>query len=165
MRACQPNADVRPRRYARTAWLALLLLIAGAAALRGDISPGAQFRQLGQKLICTCGCQQGLLVCNHLHCSYRRQMKAELQQRIAAGGTGSLILQSFVQEYGAAVLAVPKHHGFELLAWILPWLAAGGGMLMLLLVIGYWSRRPAEAQIPPAALEQVRRELAEDDKS
>ncbi len=145
----------------RFAALGLLLLLVAAAGLRGDTSPH-RFTRLGKQLICVCGCRQGLLVCNDLHCSYRRQMKTELRRRIALGGSDTAIIQSFVQEYGTAVLAVPAHSGFDQLAWTVPWLAAGGGILLLLFVVRFWSQRRPPAPAGSAdALDAVRRELAD----
>ncbi len=160
----QAAARRKLRLPAASLALLLLLLLFASAAMRGGASPVPdRYTRLGQQLICVCGCRQGLLVCNDIHCSYRHKMRQELRRRIALGGSDTAIIQAFVQEYGTAVLAVPAHHGFDRLAWILPWLAAGAGVLLLLLTIHFWSRRrlPAPAAPSSAALDQVRRELAE----
>ncbi len=50
-------------------------------------------------------------------------MLKEMDQRVASGDSDDLILQSFVQEYGEAVLAEPPTHGFNSLAWAIPVIA------------------------------------------
>ena len=47
-------------------------------------------------------------------------MKQFIRARIAAGDTKSEIKAKLVAQFGAAVLAEPPKHGFNLLAWLLP---------------------------------------------
>src|SRR3954470_2603819 len=84
-------------------------------------SAEARFNDLGHKLMCKCGCNQILLECNHVGCSYSTQMRDELTAALTRGGGGQgsstpdsdeLVLQSFVQKYGATVLAAPTTSGF-----------------------------------------------------
>lgn len=130
--------------------LLLLLAAAGSLALRGDADFGARARRLGQQLICTCGCTQGALVCNHVGCPVVTQMRAEIAARAQSRDSDALILQSFVQEYGTQVLAVPTGQGFNLLAWVMPWVALGLGLIAALFFIQRWRTRPAAAAAAPA---------------
>ena len=53
-----------------------------------------------------------------------------ISARIAAGDTKSEIKRKLVAQFGPAVLAEPSKHGFNLLAWVLPFVGArarGGG--------------------------------------
>ncbi len=140
----------RPRVSSKRAAFVLVLLLASGIGLRGD-NNDARFQRLGQKLICMCGCYQGLLVCNHVGCTVVTKMRTELSQRVATKDPDNLILQAFMQEYGSSVVAVPSTHGFNLLAWVMPWVAAALGLAFLLWVIRYWSRhRAAPAAGSPA---------------
>lgn len=147
------------RVRAGQAGLALVALLALAAA-----TPPPRYQRLGAQLICTCGCTQGALVCNHVGCPVVTQMQAEIRQRAASSNSDELVLQSFVQEYGTQVLANPTTQGFNLLAWVMPWVALGVGLLLVLVYVKRW-RRPATA--PVAAdpgqqaliLEQIRAEI------
>ncbi|HEY8056972.1 MAG TPA: cytochrome c-type biogenesis protein CcmH [Terriglobales bacterium] len=143
----------------------LLVLAAGSVALRGDADFGARARRLGQQLICTCGCTQGALVCNHVGCPVVTQMRAEISARAQSTDSDGLILQSFVQEYGTQVLAVPTRQGFNLVAWIMPWVALGLGLIAALFFIQRWRLRPAAAtpspaSVPPPPVEGIRAEIA-----
>ena len=72
-----------------------------------------------------------------------QQMKAFIRQRIAAGATKSQIIDELVgppNNLGPAVLGVPQTHGFDLLAWILPFAGIGVGAAALGGGAWYWSR-------------------------
>ena len=67
----------------------------------------ARYKQLGHQMICTCGCGQVLLECNHVGCTVSTQEEAELRTALDRGDSNNLILQNFVQKYGPTVLAAP----------------------------------------------------------
>jgi cytochrome c-type biogenesis protein CcmH len=113
--------------------------------LQGQSSDRA--KTLGGKLICMCGCNEILTACNHVGCTRSAAMLKEMDQRVASGDSDDLVLQSFVQEYGEAVLAEPPAHGFNSLAWAIPVLASLLGLGLVILVIRNW-RHPA---VPVAA--------------
>jgi cytochrome c-type biogenesis protein CcmH/NrfF len=147
-----------PKRRAQ--WALVVLLLGGGLALRGDTGWTARAQRLGQQLICTCGCTQGVMVCNHVGCPVVTQMRAEVQQRAASKDSDSLILESFVQEYGTQVLANPTKTGFNLLAWVLPWVALGLGLALVLYVVQRWHQRQAPAAAPPADVsDSIRAEI------
>jgi cytochrome c-type biogenesis protein CcmH len=99
-----------------------------------------------------------------------RQMKAYVKRRIAAGATKSRIEQELVDEFGPSVLGVPRKHGFDLLAWVLPL----GGIAVAAVAIGVgawrWSRRretggavpdePVGSKLDPDLERRVDEELA-----
>ena len=47
-------------------------------------------------------------------------MKAYIRKRIAAGWTEQQIKDELVAQLGPGVLGVPGKHGFDLLAWLIP---------------------------------------------
>jgi cytochrome c-type biogenesis protein CcmH len=69
-------------------------------------------------------------------------MLKKIDERIAQGNSDDLIVQSFVQEYGQAVLTEPPHSGFGRVAWWIPALALIGGFVLVLTVISRWRNRP-----------------------
>jgi cytochrome c-type biogenesis protein CcmH len=89
--------------------------------------------------------------------------------RIAAGDTRSEIKRKLVLQFGPAILAEPSKRGFNLLAWVLPFVGIGLGAIVLAALAWRWSRgrgAVAAAAGPPldAALEQrVDEELAKFD--
>lgn len=137
-------------RISRTRLMVALLLLGSALALHGDVGPQARYVRLGQQLICTCGCGQSALTCNHLGCPVVTKMQAEIHQRAASADSDELVLESFVQEYGTQVLANPTTKGFNLVAWVMPWVALGLGLALVLYFVKRWrQRQPAVAAGPP----------------
>ena len=141
---------------------ACLLLI----CLSGASNTSDRYQQLGHhNLICTCGCGQILLECNHVGCTVSTQEEADLRTAIARGDSDQLILQDFVQKYGPTVLAAPPESGFNLVAWIAPGVVFLLAMLVAAVVIRKWRLQsvamPAQVASDPyttAILSKVRRE-------
>ncbi len=50
----------------------------------GDDS--ARFKDLGHRMMCTCGCGQVLLECNHVGCQSSDKMRDQLQAALDKGG-------------------------------------------------------------------------------
>ena len=63
-----------------------------------------------------------------------------ISTRIAAGDTKSEIKRKLVLQFGPAVLAEPSKHGFNLLAWVLPFAGLGLGAVVLGALAWRWSR-------------------------
>ncbi|MGC9291627.1 MAG: cytochrome c-type biogenesis protein [Acidobacteriaceae bacterium] len=117
--------------------LASLLLMATVGA--GDNA--ARFNDLGHRLMCTCGCNQVLLECNHVGCTVSTQMRNELQAALDRGGNDDLILQGFVQKYGPTVLAAPQRSGFGVVAWVTPGAIFVLATLATALLVRHWKQR------------------------
>ena len=131
--------------------LSFLLCFAGALPLLpafGDTQLLDHTHQLGMKVKCMCGgCNDSAGGCYHVGgafsgpCGTALAMLKKIDERIAKGDSDDLIVQSFVQEYGQAVLTEPPHSGFGRVAWWIPALALIGGFALVLSVISRW-RKP-----------------------
>ena len=119
-------------------------------------TPDARFRDLGHRMMCTCGCGQILLECNHVGCKSSDKMRDQLMAAINrsggssdGGGSGAisddLILQGFVQEYGPTVIAAPGATGFNRVAWIMPFLVLALGIAFAVHIVRSWKNRPEPA--------------------
>ena len=97
-----------------------------------------------------------------------RRIEALISARIAAGDSKSEIKDVLVAEYGPSILAAPPKKGFNLLAWLLPFVALFGGGLVLGLLAWRWSHTrepgPPAAQLSPALERRVDEELARYDE-
>jgi cytochrome c-type biogenesis protein CcmH len=131
-----------PRRWLQAAALALLVFV-----LMGAGDDSARFKDLGHRMMCTCGCGQVLLECNHVGCQSSDKMRTQLQAALDKGGSNSddLILQGFVQEYGPTVIAAPTATGFNRVAWIMPFVALALGIAFVVYVVRAWKNRPEPA--------------------
>ena len=154
----------RLRKLAPVVALAAAVIFS-TGMLQGQSSDRAKV--LGAKLICMCNCGQILTACNHVGCTRSSAMLKEMDQRVASGDNDDLILQSFVQEYGEAVLAEPPTHGFNSLAWAIPGVAFALGLGLVIVVIRNWRHPAAPATasgpaISPELLERGRRQADRD---
>src|SRR3954454_22576654 len=95
----------------------------------------ARFRDLGHRLMCVCSCNQILLECNHVGCTYSDRMRGELMASLDKGDSDDLVMQAFVQKYGTAVIAAPTTKGFNRVAWIMPFLALAVGFVLMVWIV------------------------------
>jgi cytochrome c-type biogenesis protein CcmH len=124
-------------------------------------------KTLGHRMVCMCGCKQILAECNHVGCTMSTSMLHKLDAEVASGKSDDLILQAFVQQFGAEVIAEPPAKGFNWLAWIMPFAALGLGFLLVRTLLTRWHQpAPAVPAGPPIAsdvLARIRHESEEDD--
>ncbi len=131
--------------------MALLALFTVSLLLMAAGDTSARFNDLGHRLMCTCGCNQILLECNHVGCTVSDTMRKELAGFLDRGDNDSLVLQNFVQKYGATVIAAPPTAGFGWVAWITPFAVLALATWLVVMVVKKWQRRPAAATSSTAA--------------
>ncbi|MEO6120448.1 MAG: cytochrome c-type biogenesis protein CcmH [Terriglobales bacterium] len=122
------------------------IVLLGAADMR-------RFEKLGHELICTCGCNQILLECNHVGCPASSGMRDELNTAIKKTGDNDAALQTFVVKYGPTVLAAPTTTGFNRVAWIMPFAVFITGIVAVVMVTRVWRQRASV--LASASAEQV----------
>jgi len=151
-------------RYAIVRRVGVLLLAAASLALlmgAGE-SQEARVDYLGHQMMCVCGCNEILLECNHVGCTYSSREIDELKQMVAHGDSDKVIYAAFVKEYGPTVLAAPTTTGFNIVAWIMPFVVFGAGLAIVVFVVRTWKRRIAPRPVagiteaPPEKLGEFR---------
>jgi len=159
------------RMSSRFARVAQALLVAAVICFSlGATDATARFDQIGGKLMCTCGCAQSLLGCDHVGCPNRGGEMDELRTGIANGESEAAILQGFVARYGKTVLAAPTTEGFDLVAWIMPFAIAALALIGTIFLVRHWGKQQpklatAKALSGPAGeamRERIRRETGTD---
>ena len=140
------------------------LTIAFAISLLGASGERARFTDLGHRMMCVCGCNQILLECNHVGCTYSDRMREQLMSAVQKNGSDDEVLQSFVREYGNTVLAAPTGRGFDRLAWIMPFAVFFGGSFTAAMLVRNWKGRPPSLPTDgaPAALDRYREQARKD---
>ena len=125
---------------------------------------------ISKELICQCGCTLTLANCTHGECMSRDSMLTLIEQKLAQGQSETGIIQFFVDQYGEQVLASPPKRGFNLVAWVLPFVAilAGGGVIYIALKKWLWQGRQSPTMATTEADEKdekyqqrLEKELAE----
>ena len=120
----------------------IVVLLFAVFVCLGAGDENARFSALGHKLMCVCSCNQVLLECNHVGCSYSDRMRGELAAALDRADSDDLVLQSFVQKYGPTVLLAPTATGFNRVAWVIPYLALALGLTTVVLIVRAWRTRP-----------------------
>jgi cytochrome c-type biogenesis protein CcmH/NrfF len=123
----------------------------GSLILLGAGDDSARIEKLGHKVICMCGCNQVLLECNHYGCPYLTPEQQELVAAVDKGDSDHGILDAFVAKYGPTVLAAPTTHGFDQVAWIMPYFVLAVGVGGVLWVVRNWHKRAAATQAAAGA--------------
>jgi cytochrome c-type biogenesis protein CcmH/NrfF len=137
MRFRLPPFASNPIFWARMVQTALLCVVTIVMLGAGR----SQFDRVGHQLMCSCGCGQILLECNHVSCPNSPVMIRELRGQIATGAGDTAMLQWFAAKYGPTILAAPIRGGFDNAAWIVPicvFLLATVGTFV---IVWFWKRR------------------------
>jgi len=123
-------------------------VLAGVLLLMGAGDDSARIDRLGHQMMCVCGCNQILLECNHVGCSYSSRMRGELVAAVDSGNSDGAVLETFIQKYGTTVLAAPTMIGWvNRAAWIMPYAALALGLLLVAAVVRIWRNRPLPAPV------------------
>ncbi len=134
------------RRLFGAAMVCILAVVMLGADQSSD--PGIRYNRIGHNLMCVCGCGQVLVECNHVGCPDSKRMIGELRDEIGGpdgGGADSLVVNWFVNKYGATVLAAPIRGGFDNVAWIVPITTFILAIFGTALVVRMWSQRKRPA--------------------
>jgi cytochrome c-type biogenesis protein CcmH len=119
-----------------------------------------QAREIESELIAPCCWSQP--VSQH-YSREAAEIRREVHDMLAGGRTRDEILEIYVAKYGERVLARPRARGFNVLVYLMPWLALGVGIYVLARVLK-GSRKGADGTPPPSLVPQryamdVEREL------
>ena len=106
----------------------------------GDTS-AKRYERVGHNMMCACGCGQILLECNHVGCPDSARMIGELKDQLATNNSDQVVMDWFVQKYGATILAAPLRGGFDNVAWIMPIALFLAAILGTALLARIWKAR------------------------
>jgi cytochrome c-type biogenesis protein CcmH len=85
-----------------------------------------------------------LAVCSS---SEAQKMKEEIRQKLAIGQTKSQIIKTYSDLYGEKILTSPPKKGFNLLAWVIPFLGIVMGGSLIYLALSKWVKAPIARKI------------------
>jgi len=144
----------------------VVIAVVAFAMLGAESDQRARYTKLGHALMCECGCGQILLECNHVGCTVSDKMAKQLRSMIDKGQSDDQIKDAFVQEYGVVVLAAPTNKGFDRVAWIMPFVVFGLGMLDVVYVVKTWKNRKSVAAVianaAPGEVDEMKRRAREE---
>jgi cytochrome c-type biogenesis protein CcmH len=141
--------------------LAMITVVPSRAATLEE-----QARVIEGKLIAPCCWTQP--VSQH-YSQAAEEIRQGIRQMLAAGKSEQQILDYYVGQYGERILASPRARGFNLLAYILPWVFLVAASAVVVLFLRRWTKRPLAQTAPDTPdfapegsyMERVERELRE----
>lgn len=132
------------RRW-RSSLFLFTLVAAGLAQTGGTPLTNADVRRVGETLRCMCGCSYTVTSCNMLSCSGAEPARAKLLELVQKGLSDDAVREEFVKIHGRVVLTKPPSDGFNLVGWVMPFVATGVGLALVVWLISRLYRRPSLA--------------------
>lgn len=133
----------------RLALLTALLATVVAAAAASPALAKVSFTDIEDEVMCTvCGTPLNLAPQD---APFAQRQRAFIRRLIAEGKTKQQIKDALVAQYGPEVLAEPRDHGFDAAAYAVPLAVGGIALVLLLLAVVHWRRKPPAPEAVPAA--------------
>ncbi|MDA0691102.1 MAG: cytochrome c-type biogenesis protein CcmH [Nitrospinae bacterium] len=132
--------------------LLAMFLVVGFASSAGA---SAQLADLENALMCKCDDKCGKVLVN-CTCSTSDKTRAEFSKLLDSGLTVEQIIKAQIDKHGETILSAPSKTGFNLTAWMTPFVALLAGGFGLGKIIEAWKRKgapednKAEAEDAPA---------------
>ncbi len=133
----------------------------------------ALVKDIEHKIRCTCGCNLDVFTCRttDFTCTTSPAMHRMVMARLDSGMTEVQVLASFQRQYGEMIFMAPPKHGFNWVAYLMPYVGLAVGLGLLGTVARRLFRARPRADAGPAApsiapeaaspeeLEKLKREL------
>jgi cytochrome c-type biogenesis protein CcmH len=95
-----------------------------------------------RKLSCPCPCTLDVFTCRtSMPCGFSPRMHQDVVRLVEGGYSGEEIVAAFRASYGEKVLMAPEAKGFNLLGYLMPFLAIGTGGVALAVFLQRWRAR------------------------
>lgn len=162
---------------ARAAAAALVFALALPAQAAGEIPASIDreaYLEVASTILCDCGCHpQSVHACA---CGRAAEMRDEIAAALLRGGPGGTpqtaaqVIASYVARHGEKIRIAPTTRGFNLVAWLGPFVGLMAAGIAVLFALRRWRAAPqpqvARAEtgpdLDPAYLQRLQRELRDE---
>jgi len=121
--------------------LLLTLAIYSSAAFLMGADSDRRYNEVGNKIMCSCSCNQVLLQCNHVSCPASPGMIRDLSIQLNNYPKDGDVLDWFRHTYGYTMVTEPRSEGFEGIIWIVPRVVWALMLLGAIYLIYLWTSR------------------------
>ncbi len=146
-------------KYRKNLILVLVVLMIVFSAQAIYASSLTEVNEVAREFICNCGCNKLLPNCD-MQCG--KDLRAAIGKKLDSGMNKEQIVNYMLKNYNKQILSAPPMKGFDLSAWITPYIiiAIGGGLIMAVIVA--WTR--ASSQTPEPGPQTSEEKLKEEPK-
>jgi len=118
--------------------------------------------ELEHHIHCQCGCNLDVYTCRttDFSCQVSPAMHRDVMALVAGGYSGPEIIAAFTAVYGDRVLMAPPSTGFDLAAWITPFVALSAGIGLVFVVLRRLRAPVLAPAISPASADATASEQA-----
>ncbi|MCL5960588.1 MAG: cytochrome c-type biogenesis protein CcmH [Chloroflexi bacterium] len=113
----------------------VIALVVSLLLLATPVHAAGSVDDVAKEVMCQCGCTMIVYNCD---CGTADQMRGVIREKLDGGQTKQEILNYFVGQYGETVLAAPTKEGFNITAWIMPFVGLAVGVGVVYLVLTRW---------------------------
>ncbi|MGK7344215.1 MAG: cytochrome c-type biogenesis protein [Candidatus Nitrospinota bacterium M3_3B_026] len=106
----------------------------------------ALYDQLQREMMCLCGCNSTLKNCPHANCDFAIPRRREILAMLKEGKAPERIKDAMVERFGEKILSAPKKEGFNLLGYIMPFVAILAVGSIVTVTVRKWARRGAAGE-------------------
>ena len=117
------------KRLSRLSVLLVWCVCSSLWAQETELSDEEKVARITGNLACQCGCAS--LMVRTCACGTAIGVTQEVRKLVAEGFSEEEIFAQYEEKYGPQVLGSPKPEGFNILAWILPFVFAGLGTIIV----------------------------------
>ncbi len=147
--------------------LLLSCMLLSATPLSLAAADAGVILEIRNALMCTCpDCTMVLFDCN---CSTADNMVATIRGMLGTGMSRTDVIEAYVARYGEVILSAPTREGFNLVAWVFPFVMLGAGSVLVVAVLRLWTsksragddQQPRPKPMDGALLTKVAQEMDE----
>lgn len=125
------------------------------------VSP--DIKRVGEHLACLCGsCNNTVATCQMIGCHYSSPARTKIKEMLAQGASDQQVLDSFVKQEGLKALAAPPPVGFNLMAWLMPFIAIGLGLFAITVWVKRFRKPAPVKEIDQASLDRYNAQIEKD---
>lgn len=132
------------------------------AAKGAPVMNQAKRDELEHHIHCQCGCNLDIYTCRttDFSCQVSPAMHRDVMALVAGGYSAPEIIAAFTTVYGDRVLMAPPSSGFDLAAWITPFVALSAGIGLVIVVLRRLHAPAIAPAISPALVDATPAEQA-----
>ena len=117
------------KRLSRLSLLLVWSACSGLWAQEVGLTDEEKVARITGYLVCQCGCATQMV--RSCACPTAIEVTQEVRKLVKEGTSEEAVFALYEEKYGPQVLGAPKLEGFNIVGWILPFVAAGFGIIVV----------------------------------